>query len=146
MSQENVDIVLALQPAPGANMAQLFRDDLLWAAVSARLAPALAPEFKTSAHGLPDSQVVEGEGVEGLRDGWLQWLAPWESYRAEVEEAIDLGERVVLLIRDYGRRTSDMHEVAITSAAVWTVHEGKVTRAEFYADRAEALKAVGLEE
>ena len=144
MSQENVDIVLALQPAPGANMAQLFRDDLLWAAVSARLAPALAPEFKAIAHGLPDSQKVEG--VEGLRDSWLQWLAPWESYRAEVEEAIDLGERVVLLIRDYGRRTRDAHEVAITSAAVWTVHEGKVTRAEFYADRAEALKAVGLEE
>ena len=144
MSQENVDIVLALQPAPGANMVQLFRDDLLWAAVSARLAPALAPEFKAIAHGLPDSQKVEG--VEGLRDSWLQWLAPWESYRAEVEEAIDLGERVVLLIRDYGRRTRDAHEVAITSAAVWTVHEGKVTRAEFYADRAEALKAVGLEE
>ena len=144
MSQENVDIVLALQPAPGANMAQLFRDDLLWAAVSARLAPALAPEFKAIAHGLPDSQKVEG--VEGLRDSWLQWLAPWESYRAEVEEAIDLGERVVLLIRDYGRRTRDAHEVAITSAALWTVHEGKVTRAEFYADRAEALKAVGLEE
>ena len=144
MSQENVDIVLALQPAPGANMAQLFRDDLLWAAVSARLAPALAPEFKAIAHGLPDSQKVEG--VEGLRDSWLQWLAPWESYRAEVEEAIDLGERVVLLIRDYGRRTRDTHEVAITSAALWTVHEGKVTRAEFYADRAEALKAVGLEE
>jgi hypothetical protein len=144
VSQENVDIVLALQPAPGANMVQLFRDDLLWAAVSARLAPALAPEFKVIAHGLPDSQRVEG--VEGLRDSWLQWLAPWESYRAEVEEAIDLGERVLLLIRDYGRRTSDMHEVAITSAAVWTVHEGKVTRAEFYADRGEALKAVGLEE
>jgi ketosteroid isomerase-like protein len=144
VSEENVEIVLALQPAAGANMAQLFRDDLLWAAVSARLVPSLAPEFAAIAHGLPDTQLVEG--VEGLRKGWLQWMAPWESYRAEVEEAIDLGEKVVLLIRDFGRRATDTHEVAITSAAIWTLHEGKVARVDFYVDRAEALKAVGLEE
>ncbi len=28
--------------------------------------------------------------------------------------------------------------------AVWTVRDGKITRAEFYANRAEALDAVGL--
>jgi hypothetical protein len=31
-------------------------------------------------------------------------------------------------------------------AVVWTVHAGKVARFEVYADRSDALKAVGLEE
>ena len=33
-----------------------------------------------------------------------------------------------------------------TTAAVYTVREGKVARAEFYSHRSEALKAVDLEE
>jgi ketosteroid isomerase-like protein len=30
------------------------------------------------------------------------------------------------------------------AAAVWTVSEGRIARAEFYLERDEALKAVGL--
>jgi ketosteroid isomerase-like protein len=144
VSRENVELVRSLQPARDANLAQLFRDDMLWAAMSARLAPALAPRVKVVGHGLPERQTFEG--VEGLRVGWLEWLAPWESYRTEVEEAIDLGDRVFVLIRDFGRRASDTHEVAQESAAVWTVRKRKVARIDFYLDRREALKAVGLTE
>jgi ketosteroid isomerase-like protein len=144
MSQENVELVRGLQPPRDANLAQLFRDDLSWAALSARLAPALAPNVNVVGHGLPERQTFEG--IEGLRVGWLAWLAPWESYRTEVEEAIDLGDRVVLLIRDFGRRAGDIHEVAQHSAAVWTLRKRRVARIDFYLDRAEALKAVGLEE
>jgi ketosteroid isomerase-like protein len=143
VSQQNVELVRSLQPARDANLAQLFRDDMLWAAMSARLAPALAPKVKVVGHGLAESQTFEG--VEGLRVGWLEWLAPWEIYRTEVEEAIDLGDRVVVLVNDFGRRASDTHEVAQQSGAVWTVRKRKVARIDFYADRREALKAVGLE-
>src|SRR4051812_22330689 len=38
-------------------------------------------------------------GVEGFRESWLDWLAPWAEYRSEVDEAIDCGETVVLLQR-----------------------------------------------
>jgi ketosteroid isomerase-like protein len=53
-------------------------------------------------------------------------------------------EKTVVLVRDYGLRKGSDAEVAVRAAAVWTVREGKVARAEFYADRAEALEAVGL--
>jgi ketosteroid isomerase-like protein len=60
---------------------------------------------------------------------------------------IDLGDRVVSVICDYGRREQGAHEVALKSAAVWTVRDGLIVRVEFYTGgRAEALKAVGLGE
>ncbi|HMD56709.1 MAG TPA: nuclear transport factor 2 family protein [Solirubrobacteraceae bacterium] len=146
MSQENVEIVSALQPAPGVDLAQLFRDDLLWAAVSATLAPSLAPDFECVARGVPIGEETVYEGLLGLRALWLEWLAPWRTYRTEVEEIVDLGERVVVLVRDFARHEENAHEVEQTAAAVWTVQDGKVIRADFYANRAEAIKAVGLEE
>jgi ketosteroid isomerase-like protein len=38
----------------------------------------------------------------------------------------------------------DTGEAAITSAAIWTVRDGKVSQITFYADRATALEVVGL--
>ncbi len=37
-------------------------------------------------------------------------------------------------------------EVSIVGTAMWTVHDGKIARARFYAHRDEALEAVGLRE
>jgi ketosteroid isomerase-like protein len=76
----------------------------------------------------------------------LDWLKPWVAYRSEVEEAIDCGDRVLLLVRDFGRREGTDVEVRSNNAAIWTVDDGKIARAEFYTDRSEALKDVGLKE
>jgi hypothetical protein len=66
-------------------------------------------------------------------------------YRTEIEEMIDLGDRVVSVICDYGRREPGAPEVALKSAVVWTVRDGRIVRAEFYpGGRAEALEAAGL--
>jgi len=81
-----------------------------------------------------------------LRACWLDWLAPWASYRTEIAELIDVGERVVVLVRDYGKREADAPEVELRGAAIWTVRGGRIVRAESYADRAEALASVGLAE
>jgi hypothetical protein len=56
---------------------------------------------------------------------------------------IDVGERVVVLDRDRGRR-EDMDEEVLIGATILTFREGKVARWEFYSDRAEALEAAGL--
>ena len=146
MSQENVELVRALQPAPGMDVAELFRDDLMWAALSARLASAFAPDVECVTRGFPGFDDAVSVGLGGLRSLWLEWLAPWASYRTDVEEAIDLGDKVVVLVHDFARRAGNAPEVPLTSAAVWTVRDGKVARVEFYADRDTALKAVGLEE
>jgi len=146
MSQENVEFVRALQPPPGADIAELFRDDLSWAALSASLSSALAPDVECAGRGFPGLDDTVFAGLDGLRSAWLEWLAPWVSYRTEVEQTIDLGDKVVILVRDFARKSDSTPEVMLTSAAVWTVRDGKVARIEFCADRDTALKAVGLED
>jgi len=84
--------------------------------------------------------------MDGLIESWRDWLAPWATYRVEVEEAIDCGDQVLMLVYDFGRREPGAPEVKSRNAAIWTIRDGKVARAEFYADRARARKDVGLED
>ena len=96
----------------------------------------------TDRPGLPGGKTYTG--LEGFRESWLDWLAPYSEYRTEVEEAIDCGERVLLLQSSSGRLEGSTKEVKLAPAVVYTVRDGKIARVEPYADRAEALKAVGL--
>jgi ketosteroid isomerase-like protein len=77
---------------------------------------------------------------------WLDWLAPWAEYRTAIEQVIDCGERVLLLQRSSGRMQDSTQEVKLSPGVVWTVRAGKIARFEVYADRTQALKAVGLAE
>jgi len=72
----------------------------------------------------------------------VDWLAPWSSYRTEIEDCIDAGEgRVVVLTRDYACPLGAEAEVDFIGGPVWTVRDGKVARIEFYWNRAEGLAA-----
>jgi ketosteroid isomerase-like protein len=144
MSQENVELVRGLQPGPAVDLVQVFRDEGVAGGMLKAMAPFLHPDFEAIAR--TSIQDVSGAGLEGLRDVWLEWLQPWESYRVEIEDVIDVGDQAVVLVRDYGRRTGSDAEVAMTAAAVWTVRHGLIVRAEFYAERGEALDAAGLSE
>ena len=145
MSAGNVELVRSLHPPPGTDLAQNFRDESRWGAVAAAWAPVLAPDFRCAAHGYLEGDGETFEGLEGLRYLWLEWLSPWASYRTEIEDVLDVGDRALVLVRDFGTRTGEEHEVADSAAAIWTVREGKVTEITFYADRATAFRVVGLE-
>jgi ketosteroid isomerase-like protein len=146
MSRENVELALAWQPDPDANIAELIRDDLSWAAASSAMAAAVSEDFEVRIHGVPGFEGAAWHGVEGLRSGWLEWLSPWESYRAQVDETVDLGDRVLILVRDFGRRHGGTAEVAVTGANLSTFRDGKLARIDFFLDRAAALRAVGLDD
>ena len=60
---------------------------------------------------------------------------------------IDAGnDRVVVLTRDHARPRGTNAEVDFLGAPVWTLRDGKVSRIEFYWNRAEGLAAAWLEE
>jgi ketosteroid isomerase-like protein len=143
VSEENVELALAVQPASGIDFAQLFRDDTLWIAWTEANARFFHPDFECVRPGLPDGKIYIG--LNGLRDTWREWLAPWTTYRVDIEDFIDLGHRVLVLAHVFGRLEGSQAEVENTVATVWTVRDGSIARGEFYLDRAEALKAVGLE-
>jgi ketosteroid isomerase-like protein len=145
MSQENVDFVLKfIQPGPDVDFVPLFHDDETWAAFVETVGPLHHPDFNFLVRGLPGGERAY-VGLDDLRAAWLDWLAPWATYRAEVEETVDLGERVLLLYHSFGRLEGSTEEVIDELASVWTVRDGKIANVEFYATtHAEALKAVGL--
>ncbi len=146
MSQANVEMIRSVLPGPDTDVIALFNDDSASGEMMQTWAPLLDPDFVSIKH-FPGAEPETAPGLHGLRAGWLDWLAPWASYRTEIEEMIDLGGRVVSVICDYGRREPDAQEVALKSAVVWTVRDGRIVRAEFYTGgRAEALKAAGLAE
>jgi ketosteroid isomerase-like protein len=144
MSQENVELVRSLQPSREDDLVALFRDDATATALMEALSPFFHDDFEIVAP--TPGQRGRFEGLEGLRAGWLDWLDPWESYRTEVEDVIDAGDEVVVLVRDYGRRAGMAVEVSVVSAAVWTVRDGKIAGVAFYLNRSKALEAVGLSE
>jgi hypothetical protein len=100
-------------------------------------------DFRSPGEALVESPQARIRRIDGLREVWLDWLSPGETYRTEIEEARDLGDRVLLLVHDFGRRTGSTQEVALNGASVWTVRDGTIVRAEFHSDRTTALEAVG---
>jgi ketosteroid isomerase-like protein len=144
MSQENVDLVMALQRAPDDDLVQLIRDDELWGQLAEAVAPFVHAGAETVRPGLPGGKTYTG--LDGFRESWLDWLAPWATYRTKIEEAIDCGERVLVLQSSSGRLAGSTNEVKLAPAVVYTVRDGKIARFEPYADRGDALEAVGLSE
>lgn len=145
MSQENVELVRALQPDPQVNIADMFvrGGDEAEAEAALQAAKVFTDDFVCVVHGLSEDP---RPGFRGLRDAWLDWMEPWETYRTEIEKTVDGGDRVLVLVRDFGRRPGMATEVEMIGSAVWTVRDGKIARAEFFTDRAAAYEAAGLSE
>jgi ketosteroid isomerase-like protein len=143
MSAQNVETVRALIPTADTDFVALFRDDRLWSATAEALGPVFDAGFECEAVW---QEGTTFRGVGGLRKLWLDWLEPWATYHAEVDEIIDAGHRVVALVRNRGRRHDMDAEVEIITGSVWEFRDGRVARAEFCRDRKEALGVAGLSE
>jgi ketosteroid isomerase-like protein len=90
-------------------------------------------------------RTVELSGADGFREAWTDWTSPFSSYRINLEEMIDVGDRVVSLVTMSGKTKTGGVEVEAAAAAVWTVVEGRLRRVEFHIDRESALRAAGLD-
>jgi ketosteroid isomerase-like protein len=85
-------------------------------------------------------------GLEGFAQGWREWLQAWTSYRIDVEDFVDVGDRVVVLVRAEARTARGDVLMHHTPGAIYTIKDGKVASIHFYFDRSEALEAAGLSE
>jgi ketosteroid isomerase-like protein len=87
----------------------------------------------------------EWRGIAGMAQGWRQWLAAWEGYRADVTEYRELGSgRVLTLGRIRGRGRTSGVTVANDFANVLDVRDGRVTRLCLYYGRERAFADLGL--
>jgi ketosteroid isomerase-like protein len=141
MSQENVDLVRQLLPLETDLVAVLASDDPIAALTgdSDFDLPDLEVEFAGTISGAP---ALEYRGLEGLVEGWRDWLIPYESYLIAAEEVIDAGDNVIMLVRVRARTSRDGVVIEHRPAAVWTVTGGKPVSARFFLERDQALKFV----
>jgi ketosteroid isomerase-like protein len=141
MSQENVALVRGLLgPFEQGDIIPLFRDE----AFVASLEPFFTSDFEC-VFVRDDVGRAAYPGLDGLRTAWLDWLLPWDSYHAVIEDVIDAHEgRVLVLTRDHARPKGGGIDANFMGAPIWTVRDGKVARIEFYWNRDEGLAAAGL--
>ena len=94
--------------------------------------------------GWPDQQIYLG--AEGGMQFNAEWADAWDNWEVEVEEYIDAGQRVVVILTQRGRSKSTGIPVDMRFAQVWTLRDGQGVRMEMFASVEEALEAAGLSE
>ena len=93
---------------------------------------------------LPDLEHYRGH--EAVRRFWRTWQETFAGFQIEVEELIDVGDRVLVLIAASGRGSGSGAPVRTpTFGQVWTFDGDLVTRVEMLTEP-EAREAVGLRE
>jgi ketosteroid isomerase-like protein len=85
-------------------------------------------------------------GLDAMRRTWQAALGAWEDFRAEPYEFIEIGEQVVVLIRDPRPWEGQQSRGERRQATVWTLDGGKIVRLALYWDSAKALQAAGLQD
>jgi ketosteroid isomerase-like protein len=142
MSIANVDLVRA--QIGDVDLARVIRDDKARAGRLSEIESRFRDDFEFVV--VVPGEPVTGTGFAEWRDVFLDWLQPWESYQPNIERIVDLGDRVVVLGRDRGRLRGAHNEIDGPKGLVHCHFDGgTVTRMEYYFDRDEGLRAVGIE-
>lgn len=118
-----------------------------WQAALIGLHPEIEVHTDKDPAGVPFGADLEDvyHGHQGLVALWEQWLQAWDEYRFEVEELIDTGEKVVVLLRQRARGRGSGVELDQALAQVYTADaNGMPVLIEVFWDPARALKAAGL--
>ena len=129
MSQENVEVI---------------RAGYEHFAVTGRVQAVPELVWDVSKLGWPEQQIYSGP--EGADQFMADWADTWDGWELEVEEYVDAGERVVVIVNQRGRSKGSGVPVDMRFAQVWTLRDGAGIKMEMYASVDEALEAVGLSE
>src|SRR6478735_628202 len=133
MSQENVEIIRRSVEVFGTGdldrwLSEFVDPEVVW---------------RTSVED-PDAAVHRGR--DALSRYVDKWMESFDGLTAHAEEYLDAGDRVLVWTRWTGRGRGSGVPADWHLAIVYTLRDGRIVRGDEYFDRADALKAVGLEE
>jgi uncharacterized protein len=131
MSQENVNLVVGAVEAGRQDPEAFFF--------------ILDPEVEWDvSERFPDARTYHGP--EGVREFYRRWIGTFDDFGYEIEEVIDAGDSVIVVLHQWGRGKGSGVMVDNRFWMVWTVRHGKVVRYRHFSERGRALEAAGLSE
>jgi hypothetical protein len=86
----------------------------------------------------------ERTGVEGFHAAWCDWAAPFDRLQIDVVEVHDVDDKLLTIVEQVGVPKGGESELRSSSAAVWTLSDGLLSRVEFHLDTEQARRAAGL--
>ena len=99
----------------------------------------LGPDFEF--HLVWDGRVLKG--FEGTQEWIADTRETWEGYSQKLEEIVELGDHVVVVVSVSGRGGESGVPVGQQLAIVWTFEGERALRARSFTSRAEAFAALG---
>lgn len=149
MSPADVEVVRAafggIVVGSEIDMGALFADEEGLARLAELIRDDAVVEFATPDGGFVGDMAGPFRGAPGLRQGWAEWLAPWESLVVRPTDFIDVADgRVLLLADSAGRMAGSGLEVDTHVAAVYTIRDGTITEIRHYLDQDQAKREAGL--
>ncbi len=141
---DNLELVKSLMPDEIDLVDVLKRDDP-GSMFTGNPAEKVAPDVEVLFVG-PDTvgAALTFQGLDGLIEGWRDWLLPWHSYRLVPEQYIDAGDNVVMHARVAARTERHGVDVEHSPSSVWTVKDGRIVAVRFFLSRSDALSFAGL--
>jgi ketosteroid isomerase-like protein len=94
-----------------------------------------------------DEGRVRTRGLDELQERMRQTFnLVLSEFRVEADDFIDAGDKVVVSGRIHGRGRGSGVDVDGPVFTAWTIRDGRAVRQQWFAERTEALEAVGLRE
>src|SRR2546421_11192397 len=91
---------------------------------------------------MPDGRVAHGR--EGIREEVARWQLTWDSFETELEEAVDAGDLVMIVVRQSGVGKGSGMKTSIRYAQLFRLRGDEVVWMKTYLDVDEGRHAAGL--
>jgi ketosteroid isomerase-like protein len=141
MSQENVEVMRSIYESFLSEDTSRYTDPSKFAALGFGDEIQLHPD--PEAYWVGVNEIYRGP--EGFAAYVESVTEAFEDYRAEIEDFLEIGDKVVILAIERGRGRGSGADVEMRTAHVWTMRGGKPVRLDLYIDRERAFKDIGPE-
>ena len=127
------------------DLVEAIADDARCAEAGAVLKPGAPIRFITSDGGQIGGMAGGFTGMDGFREGWREWLEPYEEFHMVLEESLEAGPGTALtLVRTTARPRGARVAVEQEAAALITVEGELVAAIDHYLNHDQARRAAGL--
>lgn len=103
---------------------------------------ALHEKLEIHDHDIPEHGDYYGH--EGFLRWLREWSEPWSEWKLEVEEVLDAGDEVVVVIHLAAKGAISGVSVDRHDSLVYGFRDGKVARVDYFNSRQQGLERAGL--